>query len=51
MVPFVGFREVEIDDELRRFLRIPSHIEKLNSFQLEWFGCALVIPLRPKNDD
>lgn len=49
VIPFIGFREIEVDADLRQFLHVPSHIKKLNSFQLEWLGCAVIYPLMPKD--
>jgi hypothetical protein len=46
LIPFIGFREIEVDPELRRFLRLPADTETVNTFQFEWLGCALIIPLK-----
>lgn len=38
ILPFIGFREYVLDDELRQFLDLPPEIESINAFQIEWFG-------------
>lgn len=51
VIPFIGFREEKVDDQLRRFMGLDSDTKTLNTFQLEWLGCSVVIPLRPRKDE
>lgn len=50
-LPFLGFREEEIDDELRRRMGLPAHITHINTFQFAWFGYAVCIALGPVEDE
>lgn len=47
IIPFIGFREIEADEGLRRFLDLAPGIEVINTFQLEWLGMCVIIPIRP----
>lgn len=49
-LPFIGFREEELDDELRRFLHLDSTHKTVNTFQIGWFGVSLCIPIAPDEE-
>ncbi len=47
LLPFVGFREEKVDEELRAFLGLPPDVKKLNTFQLAWLGTSICFPIYP----
>jgi hypothetical protein len=50
VIPFIGFRTLEVDEGLRHFIDLTSNVKTINSFQLEWLGCTIVFPIRPDDD-
>jgi hypothetical protein len=50
ILPFVGFREEEVDDQMRRFFDFPEEITRINTFQIEWFWHAVVICIGPVDE-
>lgn len=50
-LPFIGFREEPVDDELREYLGLPHGTQTLNTFQVAWLGVAVCVPLKPDEED
>lgn len=50
IIPFIGFREIDIDDGLRNFLDVAPDRKTINSFQLEWLGLCVILPIKPDDD-
>ena len=51
ILPFIGFREEPVDDDLRAFLHLPDDCETINTFQLEWLWTSICFPLPPDEDE
>lgn len=51
VLPFIGFREEALDDDLRSFFGLPESTMTINTFQIGWFGVAVAIPIKPSEDD
>ena len=48
LLPFVGFREEEIDDHMRKFFDIPAELTHVDTFQIEWLGYGIVLCMKPR---
>ena len=47
VLPFIGYRVEEVDDQMRRFFDFDDDVSHINTFQLEWFWRSIVICLSP----
>jgi hypothetical protein len=50
LLPFIGFREELIDEQMRTFFDIPMEYTHINTFQLEWLGYGIVICTKPRTE-
>lgn len=51
LLPFIGFREEEVDADMRKFFDLDPSITHMQTFQLEWFGMGLVFVLKAVGDE
>jgi hypothetical protein len=50
-LPFIGFREEPVDEHTRQFFNFPDEVTHMNTFQVEWFGCGVILCLRAVDPD
>ena len=42
ILPFIGFRDEPVDDELRAFFDLPAEQKTISTFQVEWLNRGIV---------
>ena len=47
VLPFIGYRVEEVDDQMRRFFDFDEEVTHINTFQLEWFWHGIIVCLSP----
>jgi len=50
VIPFIGFKRVEVDAYIRRMLDLGPEHTTINTFQLAWLGYAIVLPIDPRDE-
>lgn len=54
ILPFIGFRDEPVDDDMRSFFDLPEDQQTISTFQVEWFNCGFSLVCGrpcPKTDD
>lgn len=50
ILPYIGFRTIEVDEDLRRELDLPAEMKTANQFCVEWLNLGIgVISIPPRS--
>lgn len=49
-LPFIGFRDHPVDEDMRYIFRLKPGVEKVTCFEAAWFGYGVSFALIPGDD-